>query len=117
MAAVASKVTWLVHLLEELELTNLCPITLKCDNQSALQIAQNPVLHEQTKHIEIDCHFTQEKVLEDFLQLRYIPTHQQLADILTKIIPSTKHHPLLTKLGMFDTTTSLRGDVKHSIIK
>lgn len=113
MAAVASEITWLVCLLEELGVKNLQPVTLECDNQSALQIAKNPVLHQRTKHIEIDCHFTREKVLEGLIQLRYIPTHEQLADVLTKIIPSIKLQPLLFKLGMFFSTPSLRGDVKH----
>ena len=64
MAQAASKVTWLVRLLEELGINNLIRVTLNCDNQLALNIARNPVFHEITKHIEIDCHFTREKVLE-----------------------------------------------------
>ena len=114
MAAVASEIKWLVRLLEELGVQNLWPVSLECDNQSALQITHNPVLHQRTKHIDIDCHFTQEKVLEGLIQLRYISTHDQLADVLTKIIPSTKLRPLLSKLDMFPTTTSLRGDVEHT---
>ena len=109
MAAVASEITWLVHLLEELGVQNLRPVTLECDNQSAQQIAQNSVFHQRTKRIEIDCHFTREKVLEGLIQLSYIPTQEQLADVLTKIFPSTKLHPLSTKLGMLDITPSLRG--------
>lgn len=73
MAFAASKITWTVQLLKELGVTNLKPVTLHCDNQSALNIAHNPVLHDRTKHIEIDCHFTQEKVLEGLLQLTYLP--------------------------------------------
>lgn len=75
MAVVASEITWLVRLLEELGVQNLRPVSLEGDNQSALQIAHNPVLHQRTKHIEIDCHFTREKVLEGLIQLRYISTH------------------------------------------
>jgi len=58
MAQAASEVTWLVRLLEELGIANLTPVKLNCGNQSALHIARNPVFHERTKHIEIDCHFT-----------------------------------------------------------
>jgi len=74
MAQAAAEVTWLVNLLQELGVSNLKPVTLHCDNQSALHIARNPVFHERTKHIEIDCHFTRDKVLEGLLQLSYLPT-------------------------------------------
>ena len=67
MAATASEVTWTIRLLEDLGITNLKPVVLHCDNQSALHIARNPVFHERTKHIEIDCHFTREKVLEGLI--------------------------------------------------
>lgn len=100
MASAASEVTWLVRLLEELGVNNLKPITLHCDNQSALYIAKNPVFHDRTKHIELDCHFTRDKVLEGLLQLSYLPTKHQLADVLTKIMPSTQFKDLLSKLGM-----------------
>lgn len=112
MAAVASEITWLVRLLEELGVTNLRPVTLECDNKSALHIAHNPVFHSRTKHIDIDCHFTREKVMEGLIELQYLPTTQQLADVLTKIIPSTKLQPILSKLGMLNTTPSLRGMIR-----
>ncbi|XP_074327310.1 uncharacterized protein LOC141665234 [Apium graveolens] len=61
MASAASEVVWTVKLLEELGVQGLQPVQLNCDNQSALHIARNPVFHERTKHIEIDCHFTRDK--------------------------------------------------------
>lgn len=88
MSNVASEVTWTVRILQELGMKYLQPITLFCDNQSAIYIAKNPVFHERTKHIEVDCHFVRDKVLEGLLQLSHLPTDQQLADILTKILPS-----------------------------
>jgi len=100
MAQAAAEVTWLVSLLQELGVSHLKPVTLHCDNQSALHIGRNPVFHERTKHIEVDCHFTRDKVMEGLLQLSYLPTHSQLVDVLTKILPSTQHWELLTKLGM-----------------
>ena len=60
MASAAFEVTWTVRLLEELGVTNLLPMTLHCDNQSALNIAHISVFHYRTKHIEIDYHFTRE---------------------------------------------------------
>ena len=111
MASAAAEVTWVVRLLEELGVHDLQPVTLHCDNQSALHIAKNPVFHERTKHIELDCHFTRDKVLEGLLQLTYLPTKSQLADILTKVAPSAQFNSLLDKLGMV-SHPNLRGDIE-----
>lgn len=86
MASAAAEVTWTVCLLEELGVSHLKPITLHCDNQSAIYIAKNPVFRERTKHINIDCHFTRDKVLEELLQLTYLPTTNQLTHTFTKIL-------------------------------
>jgi len=69
MAQAATEITWLVNLLKELDVSQLKPVTLYCDNQSALHIARNLVFHERTKHIDIDCHFTREKVMEGSFSL------------------------------------------------
>lgn len=88
MVSAASEVTWLVRLLAELGITNLTPVRLHCDNQSTIYIINNHVFHERTKHIKVDCYFTRDKVLEALLQLTYLPTKHQLADIFTKSVPS-----------------------------
>lgn len=113
MSSAASEIAWLVKLLEELGITGLKPITLHCDNQSSIHIAKNPVHRERTKHIEIDVHFTRDKVLEGLINLTCVPTSMQLADVFTKILPSTQFNTLLDKLGMFDSQPSLRGDVDY----
>ncbi|KAL8093432.1 hypothetical protein AgCh_035348 [Apium graveolens] len=100
MGSSASEITWIIRLLADFGITDLKPVTLHCDNQSALYIAKNPVFHERTKHIELDCHFTIDKVLEGLIQLTYLPTRSQLANILTKVSPSPQFNQLLSKLGM-----------------
>ena len=70
-------------MLKELEfpLTE-CPITW-CDNMGASALASNPVYHARTKHIELDVHFIRDKVLAKELEIRYVPTSDQVADCLT----------------------------------
>lgn len=108
MAGAAAEVTWMVRILQEIGVVNLKPVTLHCDNQSALHIARNPVFHERTKHIDLDCHFTREKVMEGLIELTYLPTTHQLADVFTKVLPSAQFTNLLSKLGM-SSMPSLRG--------
>jgi len=115
MAQAASEVAWLVRFLDELGIGNLTPVQLHCDIQSALHFAKNPVFHERTKHIEIDCHFTTDKVLKGLLQLNYLPTTTQLADVLTKVLPGPQFQQLLSKLGMVNSQdhSSLPGGDKQ----
>lgn len=69
MAQATCELMWIRRLLVELGFEDLAPIKLWCDNQAAIHIASNPVFHEHTKHIEVDCHFIREK-----LQARVIST-------------------------------------------
>ena len=63
LASTTCELQWLTYLLQDFRITFIEPATLYCDNQSAIQIATNPVFHERTKHIEIDCHIVRHKHL------------------------------------------------------
>ena len=114
MRRVVAELSWLSRLLNELTTTSITPILVRCDNQAAVYIARNPVFHERTKHIELDCHFVREKLLAGLISLEQIPSQQQLADVLTKPLPGPLHHRLIGKLGVL-APTNLRGVLEIDI--
>jgi hypothetical protein len=62
MASTASELIWIKQLLADIRIEARNPMKLFCNNQAARHIASNPVFHERTKHIEVDCHFIREKI-------------------------------------------------------
>ncbi|KAE8236029.1 hypothetical protein A4X13_0g9289, partial [Tilletia indica] len=82
-------------------------IMLNGDNQGSLALAQNPGWHRRTKHIGLRYHFISWQVEEGALELKYIGTSDQLADIFTKATPAhvlAKHWP---SLGLIDLSVSV----------
>ena len=75
-------------------------IPIYCDNQSAIAMTGNPVQHSLTKHISIIYHFIREHVMEGTIELHFVPTDQQLADIFTKPLPEATFTKLVNELGM-----------------
>ncbi|GAV85387.1 LOW QUALITY PROTEIN: hypothetical protein CFOL_v3_28824, partial [Cephalotus follicularis] len=84
MANVTGELQWIHMLLTEIGFSVTRPSTLHCDNKSAMHIASNPVFHERTKHIEVDCYYVREKVNRGELKLVHTRSEEQLADIFTK---------------------------------
>ena len=102
MAHTSCEMVWLQNLLMELDFRRPGPIPMHCDNQSAIYIAQNPVLHERTKHIEVDCHFVREAWTNKIVMFHFTPFSKQLADLLTKPPHLRCFSNLCNKLGMLD---------------
>ena len=70
------------------------------DNNAAINIAHNPVQHDKTKHVEVDRHFIKEKLERGVICMPYIPTGEQVTDILTKGLQKGQFDSLTCKLGM-----------------
>jgi hypothetical protein len=99
-------------LFKELKIFLSTPHVLWCDNVSALALASNPVFHARRKHIEVDYHFVREKVLNRDIIIKFISTQDQVADIFTKGLPSTRFLALKVKLMVIPPPHQLAGGVK-----
>ena len=102
LASGLCELLWLRLLLTELRLFRGGPIKLKCDNQAAINIVNNPIQHERTKHIEIDRHFIKEKLDEGTLQIYFVRTGDQCADVLTKGVSVGLFLNLCNKMGLIN---------------
>jgi hypothetical protein len=102
MAHTACEMLWLRKLMTELGFVQPGPMPMYCDNQSAIHIAKNPVFHERTKHIEVDCNLVRDAWEKKVVSLPFTPSSQQLADILTKAASPKVFSTLCDKLGMVD---------------
>ncbi|RVX14655.1 Retrovirus-related Pol polyprotein from transposon RE1 [Vitis vinifera] len=102
MALATCELIWLRHLLQELRFGKDEQMKLICDNQAALHIASNPVFHERTKHIEVDCHFIREKIASGCVATSFVNSNDQLADIFTKSLRGPRIKYICNKLGAYD---------------
>ena len=100
---------WLQNLLHELRIAVPDPPCLLCDNVGATYLCSNPILHSRMKHISLDYHFVREQVQVNKLIVTHVSTKEQLADLLTKPLATTKFTELTSKIKVINGTFSLRG--------
>ncbi|KAH9725227.1 hypothetical protein KPL70_007794 [Citrus sinensis] len=119
LAAASAEISWIQSLFGELGIECFSLPTIWCDNVSAIEQAKNLFYHSRTKHIELDMHFIRDKVLAKELEIRYIPSEEQIADILTKPLTFIHFNYSRAKLNVQTCPLSLRGDVKeaHAAVK
>ena len=100
-----TEILWLRKLMGELDLRPIQPCRLFCDNKAAISISENPVQHDRTKHVEMDRHFIKENIEAKIVEMPYVKSEDQLADILTKAVNSKSFQEVLGKLSIGNPIT------------
>lgn len=111
LAHATSEVMWIQSLLSELQIKLSTTPIIWCDNQEAIALAYNPVYYAKTKHVELDIHFIRDKVAAKSIEVSYVPSEGQPADVLTKALTFKQFHCLRSKLNVYLGHFNLRRDV------
>ena len=93
-------VVWLRNLLKELSMTQEDPTQIFVDNKSAIALAKNPVFHDRSKHIDIRYHYIRECIARKDVQVEYVKSQDQIADIFTKPLKFEDFVRLRNLLGL-----------------
>ncbi|GJV71655.1 retrovirus-related pol polyprotein from transposon TNT 1-94 [Tanacetum coccineum] len=99
LSASCAQVMWMRTQLQDYGF-NYNKIPLYCDSQSAIAISCNPVQHSRTKHIHTRYHFIKEQVENGIIELYFVRTEYQLADMFTKALPEDRFKYLVRRIGM-----------------
>ena len=99
-ATAVCQVVWLRRLLGELTGAEAHPPALMVDNQPAIALAKNPVLHDRSKHIDVKFHFFRDCVDEGQIVIEFVETGRQLADVLTKPLGRLRFMELKEMISM-----------------
>jgi Reverse transcriptase (RNA-dependent DNA polymerase)/Integrase core domain len=98
----ASESIWLRYLLSDLGYSQSAPTTLYADNQGAIRYCHTKESHSRMKHINIDVHFTREKINDGSISVIYVPSAANVADGLTKPLKTTPFMTFFDRLGLFN---------------
>jgi hypothetical protein len=86
----AKEAMWLRSFLTDLKRPMTSPLIIRCDNQSAIALTKDDAYHARTKHFDIRHHFIREQVERNIIEVEYINTNENTADIFTKALNSRK---------------------------
>jgi len=81
---------WMRRLMESVGAADDGPTQLRLDNQGSIKLVKNPEFHKRTKHIDVRFHYIREVYSSGHIEIQYVTSSQQLADILTKALPRNK---------------------------
>lgn len=101
---------YLKRLFEELGLSDLVNVTIYNDNMGALKLAENPIFHNRSKHIDFRLHFIREAVNDKLVNLKHLDSNSLIADLLTKGLAGSKLKELVRSMSLHDIRSS-RGSV------
>lgn len=90
------QLVWLKNALKELH--QKCQYYIHADNTGAIELARNPRIHDRSKHIDVHYHYTREQLELGTFNLLYVPTENNLADILTKGLPKPAHEKMTREI-------------------
>jgi hypothetical protein len=111
---VACEIVWLQKLFSDLGQSMDVPIVIYCDKISSILLANNPVYHARTKHIEVHYHFIREKVLAKEIDFIHVNIEDQIVDIFTKALSTDKLKKFRKMLCVLKVDLSLKGNVENS---
>ena len=102
MLKLTNELVWIKGILKHIEIEQVAPMTMHCDNQAAIHIASNSVFHERTKHIEVDCHKVRQMIVLGVILPCYTRSEDQLADVFTKAARMKTMESIYIRLGLVD---------------
>ena len=100
LASATQEAVWLCDLLNCLNESVSKPVVIHSDSQSAIAMTKNPQFHGRAKHIEIKYHYAREEVEKGTVNLKYCPTSEMLADVLTKGLSKDQHNKLIVSMNI-----------------
>ena len=102
IASATRELQWMCFLLSNLHQDPSRFHVLYCNKQSVLHLYANPVFHEHTKHLDIDCHLVREKLQAGVMRLLHVSSSNQTTNVFTKAARPRQIYECITKLGMVD---------------
>ena len=112
VATTTAELLWVRNLLHELNIPVTHTPVIYCDNLSATFLSSNPIFSSKMKHLALAFHFIREQVRHGTMRVSHVSTGDQLADFLTKPLSRPRLDGLLSKIGLIDNPSVLRGHVK-----